>query len=200
MNLQEFLNYRTYCPCCNKTLITNLFLAGRRILSQKNSELRCLVQLNGLHHKEPAYKALYVFDVYDNSVKVDFLKKDQVFCESVCPLFLIEKFKKYNQNAGWCWFIRSCCSYEYSSTAFWFPFKTGLLPDLKLQQERIGFVYQSMPSRLLIKLNLENFHYENPPTSKLYLNEKVIELNSTVIPITTKDQLMERIENLLPFL
>jgi len=95
-------------------------------------------------NKQAKYIAGYSFDLYKNSFLIDFYDKNNVRLEKETPNFLMDKFRKFDNNLGHYSFYRRCTTcqrYYYTSTDFKFDFRTATLSaELDVATEYFGFI------------------------------------------------------------
>jgi hypothetical protein len=150
MNLQDWIQYRRICPLCEGTLST--YLHSTKKQGSKIEGGRLLITFPMYEtNKQVKYIVGYFFDLYSSSFFIDFYDKDNIKLEKESPIFLMNKFRKFNTNLGYYAFYRHCdtCQrYYYSSTNFKLDFTSSILvsPDkwatqvLEVSTEYFGFI------------------------------------------------------------
>lgn len=140
MNLTEFINYRSHCPCCKTGLATGFVSDRRQIVRHENDRLVIHFPLDSLKTGQRDYRVAYSFSKVDNSFSVDFLTKDGIYMDKVSPLFLIERFRELHQNLKVFKFYRGCtlCRlYAYGSQQFDIDLRNATFSDLNIWSEKV---------------------------------------------------------------
>lgn len=208
MNLQDFINYRDKCLVCNNQL--KLVLHSKKIQSLRYEEDRIIFifALNPLNHKLTSYRVAYSFGLQDNSFQIEFYSLGDWRYEQV-PDFLRDKFKDLHKN------LKSFVFYKYCNICDCYNYSSNKLP-LDLSGNQMGELMISVENISLIKTvnkNTKSYklsnNYEDSKSTLLFRSfDKEITnpafsssdmINTPLIKISNKEDLIERIGKLLIF-
>ncbi len=201
MNLKQFLEYRTRCPCCLNELI-EAFCSRSRILSFDNNIASVIIKLKSLKRGQKSYYAkLTIYN--DGSFSVDFEGEEEKFDNKV-PLFVLDRFKEFIANSS-CTMIRYCkCNeYVYYSKIFNFDLRSKTFNVVTLDKETFSSVrlnnhtvcnVSSSPTSNITILNLYKYPMEENKITGPF--EKV---TLPFIDFSSKSKMIERINKLLVF-
>lgn len=143
VNLQEWIHYRHNCPLCQGILSTYLHSTKKQGIKIEDGRLVIKFPMYE-ENKRAKYNVGYSFDLFKNSFYIDFYDNLDTRSEKEIPLFLMDKFRKFDTNLGYYSFYRRCgtCErYYYTSTDFKLNFKEATLsaePDVST--EYFGFI------------------------------------------------------------
>ena len=153
MNIKEFSEYRTKCPCCNSKLDIRFGFSGRRKdknIRYINGRLCFLFILDTLNKNKfnrsfnrsnKKYQVAYSFMIEDNSIQIEFYGEHETNpCYEDIPDFLHQRFLDFHRNIRSFFFYKSCvfcCKYSYYSDYFTIDLKKNYIPQIFIKEEDI---------------------------------------------------------------
>ena len=218
MNLQQFIDYRQYCPMCQTQLETAFHSKRKQVVFTEENQLVVFVLLSGIQQgqkrKEP-HTIAYVFDLYHNTFQVDFYSKNKHIRYDVVYDDLRKRFLSLHQNLKLFRFFRECkgCErYRYDSDHFDMDLSTATFQPISLRCEQFGFAHPAQGGHRIYKLL--NSYPQN--TSDLFFWkgerqearvcvatpapwQKATELHLPLIPFVSQEKTLERLANLVIF-
>src|SRR5271154_171658 len=217
MNLQEFINYHEFCPLCETKLITCFHSTRRQLMQYKDNRITITMALESLKRHQKSYKVSYCFGLTDQSLRIEFSDvwdNDRFYKE--VPEFLRTRFLNLHNNLKTFKFFRECshCKcYRYDSNYFGIDLRHATFSPLTVGTETIGLSHP-LPEGYRIyflhntyvginKTSLTfykgDFASEAEIRSRSYSYNKSDRLDLPLIPFTSKEETIKRLNNLLIF-
>lgn len=198
MNLLKLLNKYKSCPICNSDLILNSHTTRHAKIFVKKDYLCFSYEMRGLVYNDQDYVVQYSLSLGDNSFYVDFYKCGVKYENSV-PLFLLNKFKTFNENMN-CKYnlVFNCdsCNHNYSMNTytFYIDLKKSEYGDVSFYKENFRIDFDNDEYYLIVNYNDYSLlhvymrHDVMPP--------KTIKIQSS-IPFTSLDGVKNKIRTLV---
>ena len=219
MNLQEFFSYRTHCPNCNEKL--NIVFHSRRKQNIKiiDDKLTVIFPLNSIGKSTTKYQAAYSFDIINNTFVICFLNIDGYDMVNEVPLFLINRFKKLDENLKLYRVYKECTAcrnYNYSSNYFKMDYKTKSIGDLsidteiitlfeptKIESDRYRYDIYHLNNNYATNSSLvhwnKSFNVIKDYYHQFFPNTYCSTIETVIIPFTTKEAMIKKFDTLILF-
>lgn len=214
MNLKEFIDYKHHCPLCNFSLKT-LLHSDRRQSSETDIDSVSFVftVLPAAIQKLPRYKVKYIFNLYEPKFRVEFFNEANKYIDAV-SLSRIQSFVYLHNNLKAFRFLRvcsRCARYEYVSHKFDLALGQvvpAITPDYEVYclqhtiDDEYTRAYQLINS-IETKRTLLGFWKEDGISESCnYARERNPNgtyIDLSLIPFVSKEETVERLNNLLIF-
>jgi len=141
MNLQEFLDFRKFCPVCETQLVTSFHSHRKQTVRNQNNKLEVIFKVEPLPKSSTVFKAGYAFDFTTPGFVVEFYDKNDIHLYDMVHKFYMDRFMELHKNLRTFRFYRDCtyCNqYSYLSTAVEMDFKTSTYGPLTVAFEELG--------------------------------------------------------------
>lgn len=219
MNLQEFLDFRKYCPVCSTQLVTSFHSHRKQAIRLQNNRLEVIFKVAPLTRSSTDFKAGYAFDFTTPNFSVEFYDKSDIHQYDQVHKFYIDRFMEMHKNLRKFRFYRDCtyCSqYAYVSTNIELDFRTATISEIKLGWEELCVSKDLEDTFQIYRIfNLHNYDnavgrqpYTHLSVCKSDFNRKSIRLDMPaeslhidlpLVPITEPEEMVERFSKLLVF-
>lgn len=219
MNLQEFLDFRKYCPVCTTQLTTYFHSHRKQAIKYQDNRLVSIFEVDSLHKSATTFKAGYAFDFLTPTFGMEFWTTDDIQAYEAVPFFFLNRFMELHQNLRKFRFYRDCkfCNqYRYVSSNIEMDFKTATTSPIKIGWETTC-VSKPVQDQFQIYNLLSLYNYDVETDKKPYTvahtirsNFKRVNLNldmpaeamKIMLPLLQLDkpeEVMDRIDKLLVF-
>lgn len=227
MNLQEWLNYQKNCRLCQAPLTTYLHSTKMQRIKWEEDRMVVIFDLRSIDRRiatkmNSDYKVGYSFHLTENKFCIEFYTKELIRIDNDTPFFLMDNFKKLNNNLKNYKFYRlcnSCKRYHYSSSTFTPNLKNASLyfkEDFIVSSEYFGLIQameQGSKTTFRIYRLLNSFSKKeyvsyltywssDDPHGTLYdwnVPHEVKCLDLPLIPFVSPDDTLDRIKKLIVF-
>ena len=176
-----------------------------------------MVILESIRKRQKSYKASYCFGLTDQSLCIEFYDMNEAdrFYKTV-PEFLRARFLNLHKNLKTFKFFRECsyCKcYKYESNVFNIDLRHASFGPLEIATETVGLSYPLADGHRIYFLHNTygntnksfltfykgDFASEAEIRLRSYSYNKVNKLNLPLIPFTSKEETIKRLNNLLIF-
>jgi hypothetical protein len=212
MKLREFLDYKKECPICQNPLNIAFHSNRRQKIRFEDNRMLILFPLDGLTKKQKHYKVGYSFGFDDNSLRIEFFTHDEIRYEDVSPRFLMDRFKSLDENlAGYKIYkhCNSCERYNYATNPLNFDYKNCSIGELSVHTEQCwlikpamlgGYKVYSMVTYYKSKETFINYGKVKSLRENKYITDELTNhLHTGLIPFTSHDETLKRLEKLILF-
>jgi hypothetical protein len=217
MNLQQFIEYKKYCPVCHSELTTHFHSNRRQSVRYEYGRAIFLFDSDGISVRSkqktqvPA-KLGYSFDLNSGDFNIEFYDKNIICYRDKVTCTSIGVFRELHSNLKVFKFSRSCrkCQhYAYHSQNFNIDLKVTCLEPLDIWSEEVGLSFPLEEGfRIYYLLNVygEDRSFLNIIKAAGDWGGRLLGgaygegTQLPIIPITSQQEMIQRFNNLIAFL
>lgn len=175
--------------------------------------MRVMFSLHRLHKHQKRYGVAYLFNMKDHSFSIEFYSADGTVRFESIPDFLRLRFLEFHKNLRDFKFFRGCTfclQYAYTTKFFKMDLKRATCEPLEVWAEEVGLVHPMADSHRIYRMyNMYDdkkstiLVWKGDPSEAAlnsgYTSAAVSRMDLPLIPFVSKEETLNRLNNLIIF-